>query len=119
MVISTTKYPINDPDDHELLGFVAQDTAGWQAQTVFGYPLARTDDRAKAESTVREQGLSSLKGVWQYLDPDDHSWYPCVIKDANELQATVIRTNALGFIDIDDGKLVIIKNPSELNLQKT
>jgi hypothetical protein len=119
VVISATKYPINNEDDHELLGFVAKDTAGWQAQTVFGYPLTRTDDRTKAEHIVREQGLSSLKGAWQYLDEDDHAWHPCVIKDANELQVTVIRTNALGFIEIDDGKLVIIKNPSELNLQKT
>lgn len=118
-MINATKYPINNEDDHELLGFIVQDTAGWQAQTVFGYTLARTDDRTKAERIVREQGLSSLRGVWQYLDEDDQAWHPCVIKDANELQATVIRTNALGFIEIDDGKLVIIKNPSELNLQKT
>ena len=118
-MISATKYPINNPDDYELLGFVAQDTAGWQAQTVFGYPLTRTDDRTKAENIVREQGLSSLKGVWQYLDEDDQTWHPCVIKDANELQVIVIRTNALGFIEMDDGKLVIIKNPSEMNLQKT
>lgn len=118
-MINTAKHPINNEDDHELLGFVAQDAAGWQAQTVFGYPLARTDNQAAAETIVREQGRSSLKGVWQYLDPDDHAWYPCVIKDANELQVTVIRTNAMGFVEIDDGKLVIIKNPSELNLQKT
>lgn len=118
-MISTNKYPINNDDDNELLGFVAQDSAGWQAQTVFGYPLTRTDDRTKAERAVREQGLSALKGVWQYLDHDDHTWYPCVIKAANEVQVTVVRTNALGFVEIDDGKLVIIKNPSELNLQKT
>ena len=114
-----SKYPINHEDDNELLGFVANDSAGWQAQTVFGYPLARTDNQAAAEHIVREQGRDALKGVWQYLDPDDQSWHPCVIKDANEFQATVIRTNVLGFIEIDDGKLVIIKSPSELNLQKT
>ncbi len=119
MVINATKYPINHEDNHELLGFVAKDSTGWQARTVFGYPLGRTENRERAESIVREQGLPSLKGVWQYLDQDDQTWYPCVIKDANELQVTVIRTNALGFIEIDDGKFVIIKNPSELNLQKT
>ena len=114
-----SKYPINHEDDNELLGFVAEDSAGWQAQTVFGYPLARTDNQATAENIVREQGRDALKGVWQYLDSDDQSWHPCVIKDANEFRATVVRTNAMGFIEIDDGKLVIIKNPSELNLQKT
>lgn len=118
-MINAAKYPINNEDDHELLGFVAQDAAGWQAQTVFGYPLARTDNQSAAETIVREQGLSSLKGIWQYLDQDDHAWHPCIIKNANELQVTIIRTNALGFVEIDDGKLVIIKNPSELNLQKT
>ena len=113
------KDPVNDDDDGDLLGFTVEDSVGWQAQTVFGYPIARASSQGEAAKIIRERSRGFLKGVWQYLDDNEGSWYPCVIKSANELQVTVTRTNAMGFQEINDSKLVIIRNPSELNLQKT
>jgi hypothetical protein len=113
------KYSINDEDDHELLGYVVQDSIGWVAQTIFGYPIARATNQAEAGKIVLGRGRTFLKGVWQYLDPDDQQWFPCIIKSATDNQVTVTRTNAMGMQEIDDSKLVIIRNPSELSIQKT
>lgn len=115
---SLQKIPIHREDDGELLGFISQDSAGWQAQTIFGYTLARTDNQRDAEMVVREQGLSSLMGTWQYFDTDDKQWYPCILKEANERKVTVIRTNYMGYQDPDDHKLVVISNPDETKLAK-
>ena len=115
----TSKHAINDEDDGDLLGFIVQNAVGWQAQTVFGYPISRASSQVEAAKIVHQKGRNYLKGVWQYLDDDDGSWYPCVIKSANELQVTVTRTSPMGFQEINDSKLVIIRDPSELNLQKT
>jgi hypothetical protein len=112
------KIPINREDDGELLGFVVQDGASWQAQTLFGYTLARTVTQKEAEMVVREQGLSSLMGTWQYFDEDDEQWYPCILKEANEHKVTVIRTNYMGYQDPDDYKLVTIASPDETKLAK-
>jgi len=105
------KEPLYREDDDELIGFVAQDTTGWQAQTLFGYIIARTEDRVAAERIVNEQGLSFLMGVWNYLDADDRDWHPCVIKEANQHKVTVIRTNEMGYQDPDDYKIAILKAP--------
>lgn len=112
------KRPVNDKDDNELLGFVARDTVGWIALSVFGYPMTRVGDEFAAEVAVREQGRDFLKGVWQYYDEEDGAWYPCVIKGAHETQVTVIRTNAMGYQEPEISKVIVIKNPSELTLQK-
>lgn len=119
MTIADSKHSVNDQDDNELLGFVVRDSVGWQAQTVFGYPISRASSQEEVRAVVHERGRSFLRGVWQYFDEDDGSWYPCIIKGATETQVTVTRTNALGFQEIDDSKLVVIRYPSELNLQKT
>jgi hypothetical protein len=111
------KIPINRQDDGELLGFIAQEGGSWSAQTIFGYTIARTTSRAQAEQVVREQGLNSLMGVWQYFDKDDQRWYPCVIKEAYENRVVVIRTNAMGYQDVDN-KRISITDPSETNLIK-
>jgi len=113
------KYAVTREDDNELLGFVAEDSAGWQARTIFNYPIRRTDSKQEAERVVRENGLSFLTGLWQYFDEDDQTWYPCILKEAYEHQVTVIRTTPFGYQDPDDYKVVKIKDPSEINLVKS
>lgn len=114
--MTSDKTPIIREDDGELLGFVVQDSAGWQAQTFFGYLIARASQQQEAEAIVREQGLSILMGVWNYFDTDDQEWHPCIIKEASERKVTVIRTNFMGYQDPDDYKLVTIINPDETKL---
>jgi hypothetical protein len=58
------KIPIHREDDGELLGFVMQDAAGWNAQTIFGYSILRTTDKKTAEDTLRAKGLDFLTGLW-------------------------------------------------------
>jgi len=112
------KFPIRREDDSELLGFVSGHDANWEAQTIFGYVIERTTDRASAERIVREQGLGYLMGVWQYFDQDDQQWYPCILKEAYEHQVTVIRTTPMGYQDPDDYKIVTISDPTDTNLIK-
>lgn len=112
-------YAVTREDDNELLGFVAQDGAGWQARTMFNYPIERTDNKHEAERIVREKGLAFLTGLWRYFDEDDEVWYPCILKEAHEHQVTVVRTTPFGYQDPDDYKVVRIKNPSEINLVKS
>jgi hypothetical protein len=110
---------VNSEDNGELLGFIVQDSVGWEAQTIFGSTIAQASDREAAESIVRQKGLSFLMGVWQYFDEDDHNWHSCILKEANEHRVTVIRTTPMGYQDPDDYKTVIIKDPSETNLIKS
>lgn len=114
-----TRTPLHREEDDEFLGFVAQDVTGWQAQTIFGYPIARVETKQDAESTLREKGLSYLTGVWHYFDTDDRAWFPCVIIEAYENRVAVDRTNELGYLDPDDRKRVVIEYPSEDNLVKS
>lgn len=116
---NTQKIPINREDDGELLGFIAQGTAGWEAQTIFGYLIAHTSDKEAADQVVRTQGLYYLTGLWQYFDKDDKAWHPCIIKEAFENKVIVIRTNDLGYQDPDNYKIITIKNPSDTNLVKS
>ena len=113
------KIPIHREDDGELLGFAVQDGVSWQAQTLFGYPIARADSREAAEAILQEKGLIFLMGVWQYLDKDDENWHPCILKEAYEHQVTVIRTTVMGYQDPDDYKIVTIDDPTETNLVKS
>lgn len=113
------KLPVFHEDSHETLGFILQDTAGWDAQTVFGYSISRAENREAAERIVQENGSEYLKGVWQYFDEDDRQWHACVIKKAYEHQVTVVRTNEMGYQEPDDYKTVIIEDPSETNLIKS
>lgn len=113
------KIPIHREDDGELLGFIMQDAAGWDAQTIFGYSMARAADKKSAEDTVRAKGLGFLTGLWQYFDKDDQDWHPCILKEAYEHQVTVIRTNFMGYQDPDDFKIVTIDSPDETKLIKT
>jgi len=113
------RIPVRREDDGELLGFVVQDGAGWEAQTIFGYMIDRTANRVTAERIVHEQGLNFLTGVWQYFDEDDQGWYSCILKEAYEHQVTVVRTTPLGYQDPDDYKVVTIKDPNETNLVKS
>lgn len=107
------KTPIYNEDTHELHGYLVQDITGWQAQTVFGYTIERTASQQDAERVLRERGLSYTKGVWNYLDPDEREWFPCVISEAQEQRVTVIRTNELGYQEPELYKMVMLKLPSE------
>jgi len=118
-MVFTHKTPLYRADDNELLGFVGQDSTHFLALTIFGYQIARTDTRSEAENILREKGLSFLMGVWQYYDTEDRDWFPCVIKEAYEQRVIVERTNALGYLDPDDRKHVVIKNPTENTLVKS
>ena len=112
-------YREDDDHDHEFLGYLVQDTSGWQAQTIFGYTIARTETREDAEAILNEQGLTYLMGIWQYFDKDEQEWFPCVVKEAYEHRVTVIRTNAMGYQDPDDYKFVTIQKPTENVLIKS
>lgn len=116
---SSKKIPITREDDGELLGFVAQDKAGWEAQTIFGYSMMRAEDRVTAENTVRAQGLGYLTGIWEYLDSEDQKWHACILKEVYENRVVIIRTTPMGYQDPDDYKIVTIRNPSEVNLVKS
>ena len=113
-----SRIPILRQDDGELLGYIEQDGTSWTAQTMFGYIFARSVERQEVEEVVRSQGLIILQGVWQYFDRDDKVWYPCILKEAYDGSVKVIRTNAMGYQDPDDYKLVTIKNPPETDLVK-
>lgn len=117
MIISKTAFYDEETDD--FLGNLVQDLTGWQAQTVFGYTIARTDSQSAAEDALREQGLTYLKGVWQYYDKDEYDWFSCILRDANEHRVTVIRTNALGYQTSEDFKMVVIKEPTDQVLVKS
>lgn len=106
-------------DDKELLGFIAEENNSWVAETIFGHTIERTTSKTAAENVLRERGLSFLMGVWQYYDTDEHDWFSCVLKEANEHQVTVIRTTVMGHQDPDVYKLVTIKNPTDNNLVKS
>lgn len=105
-------------DDGELVGVVARDKTSWLAQTIFGYTIARTDSRSDAEKILLEKGLSSLLGMWQYFDPDEKDWFPCVIQEVYEVKVVIARTNEYGIEEPDAYKHVTLMNPSEENLVK-
>lgn len=117
-MLHSDRTPLYHVETKELLGFLLQDTTGWQAQTIFGYTIARTKSEDEAKKVLRDQGLSILKGVWHYYDGDDHQWYPCVLHDAQEHRVTVIRTNAMGYQDPETYKMYTIKDPSDNTLVK-
>jgi hypothetical protein len=115
---SFMKIALHRDEDNEFLGYVVEDGTSWQAQTIFGYTIARTQSRTDAEAVLYDRGLGFLMGTWQYYDKEDGDWFPCVIKEASELRVTVIRTNMMGYQDPDDYKLVVIEHPNENNLIK-
>lgn len=117
-MIHPNRTPFFDVETKELLGFLLQDAAGWQAQTVFGYTIARTLSEDDAKRVLRDQGLSILKGVWQYYDGDDHQWHPCILRETQEHRVTVIRTNTMGYQDPETYKMYTIKDPSDHTLVK-
>ena len=114
----TQREPLYREDDNELLGFVTKDSTGWRAETIFGYLIDRTLDRQAAVNVLQEKGLTYLTGVWQYFDEDDQEWHPCILKEVYEHQVTVIRTNAMGYQDPDDYKIVSITKVDETRLVK-
>lgn len=116
---SATKIAIHREDDNELLGYIVHDAFGWEAQTIFGYEIARADSQDATAKIIRERGLGFLMGVWQYFDEDDKAWHSCVLKEVYERRVIVQRTNTMGYIDPDDYKIVTLKEPTEVNLIKS
>jgi len=116
--MSIKRTPLYREDDHELLGYVVSDGAGWWAETLFGYLIVRTAGRQEAEKVLRKEGPSYLTGVWHYFDTDDNQWYPCVIKEAQEQRVTVIRTNAMGYQNSQEYKMITISEVDETKLVK-
>lgn len=112
---SLQKIPIYN-DDENFVGFVAQGSSAWQALTIFGYQIALTSDRSEAEAILQADGLSYIKGVWQYYDKEDNDWHFCVIKEAYEHKVVVDRTTSLGFQDPNIFKQMTIENPTENTL---
>lgn len=115
----TTKVPLYHPDSHEFQGYLVKDATGWQAQTIFGYVIARATSAAEAEAIIHAEGAEYLSGVWQYFDSDEQEWLPCTIQSATEHQVTVIRTNAMGWQDASLFKQVQLNHPSEHTLVKS
>jgi hypothetical protein len=112
------RIPIIREDDAELLGYIEQTSAGWTAQTLFGYVFARSDARQAVDEAVRSQGLLILQGVWRYYDKNDKAGYPCILKEVFERKVVVIRTNDMGYQDSEISKRVTIVNPTETTLVK-
>jgi len=106
-------------EDHEFLGYIVETNHAWHAQTIFGYTIAIVESRRDAEKVLFEQGLGFLMGTWQYFDKDDQDWFPCVIKEAYPHRVVVIRTNAMGYQDPEDYKLVTLVKPTENILVKS
>jgi hypothetical protein len=114
----TKKIPIIREDDGELLGYIAKESSGYTAQTIFGFILARTEDKASAEMIVRNEGLLVLKGMWRYYDESERDWYACILSEVFENKVIVIRTNELGYQDPAWHKVVTLKSPDDTMLQK-
>ncbi len=110
---------IHHHETHELLGFVAFKNGAWQAQTVFSYPIARTENEAEAKQIVQTQGLSFLMGVWRYYDKQANDWFACILQEVNEQRVTVVRTNDMGYQDPEHYKRVTLLHPDESVLVKS
>ncbi|MEO7234513.1 MAG: hypothetical protein ABIW80_03975 [Lapillicoccus sp.] len=61
-------------DDGELVGLLLSVGAAWVPATVFGSALAPATDAERAESVVREHGLSSLADRWWVRTASDEPW---------------------------------------------
>lgn len=118
MVIAR-KNLLRDTDSGESLGFVVHDDVSWQAQTIFGYEIARVTTKKEAEAVLRSEGSDYTKGVWQYYDKADDAWHSCVLREIYENRVVVIRTNVLGYEENALYKRVIIDHPTEVSLIKS
>lgn len=113
------KRALHDDETHDFLGYIVHENGSWNAQTIFGYTIARTPTEAEAESVIRERGLAYLKGVWQYFDKEEQDWFACIINEAYEHRVSVIRTNEMGYQEPDLYKMVTLKDPNENTLIKS
>lgn len=111
--------PIYDEDEKEILGYLIKELSTWKAQTVFGYTIGRAETKNEALAIIKSQGRNYLKGVWQYYDKDDHTWHNCIIKSASKDFVTINRTNAMGYQEPDNYKLITLKHPDENTLIKS
>lgn len=76
--------PVHRTEDDELLGYVQQQSAGWNCLTIFGYVFAVASTRQEAEDTVRRDGLKTLTGTWEYYDRQSKEWLLCIIVEASK-----------------------------------
>ena len=82
---------IHREDDNELLGYVRQNEATWEALTIFGYAFATVSTAEQARALVLEQGLSILSGTWEYYDDESAEWLPCALVEVSADRARVAR----------------------------
>ena len=54
--------------DGELIGFLAESSAGWRPLTVFGHPIGDVVGREDAESRLHATGMSYLAEKWELRD---------------------------------------------------
>lgn len=113
------KKAIYDEDHEKTLGYLVKGSTSWEAQTIFGYIIERSETEEAATKVLQKQGANYLKGTWQYYDKEERDWFPCIIKHATETQVTVIRTNPMGYQEPEIYKLVLLKNPDENSLIKS
>jgi hypothetical protein len=79
--------PVRREDDGELIGFVAEGSAGWAPLTVFGHPLASEGEREAAEDRLHAVGMSYLAEKWELRQGQD--WISVQLLEASPAGVTV------------------------------
>ena len=73
--------------DGELIGFLAENSAGWRPLTVFGHPIGDVVDREDAESRLHATGMSYLAEKWELRD--GAHWITAQLVEASPAGVTV------------------------------
>ncbi|MCK0113572.1 hypothetical protein MWU75_15610 [Ornithinimicrobium sp. F0845] len=74
-------------EDGELIGFLAEDSSGWQPRTVFGHPIGEVGEREAAEDRLHAIGMSYLAEKWEVRDGAD--WIGVQLVEASPTRVTV------------------------------
>lgn len=74
-------------EDGELVGFLSQESGGWQARTIFGHPLGDPGDRGEGESHLHGLGLSYLAEKWEVHD--GQQWITASLVEASPSEVVV------------------------------
>lgn len=109
MSLIDTAEPIYREGDRELLGYVANVSGVWRVLTMFGFEFGTALSRQDAVQRVEADGLKILSGIWQYYDEREKQWFSGVIKTAQPHRIILIRTDELGFHDMEAGPYTITK----------
>ena len=99
--MTTTEYAVGwvpvRREDGELIGFVTETGAGWQALTVFGHPIDVADDRGGAEARLHAVGMSYLAERWELCEGRD--WISVQLVEASPSEVTVQLVDFFGHPD--------------------